>query len=150
MSLSIKRILAAVDFSETSDKAFDYAMSLARVFEAEVVALHVVHDPIVYAPTTGQEWRDEFERTIKEKLDALLNRHTCEGVEVAAVIKQGGAWLEIIEYAKAENCDMIVLGTHGHGPVQHMLMGSVAEKVVRKAKHPVLVVRPDQHHFVMP
>lgn len=150
MSLSIKRILAAVDFSETSDKAFDYAMSLARVFEAEVVALHVVHDPIVYAPTTGQEWRDEFERTIKEKLDALLNRHTCEGVEVTAVIKQGGAWLEIIEYAKAENCDMIVLGTHGHGPVQHTLMGSVAEKVVRKAKHPVLVVRPDQHHFVMP
>ena len=150
MSLRIKRILAAVDFSETSDKAFDYAMSLARVFEAEVVALHVVHDPIVYAPTTGQEWRDEFERTIKEKLDALLNRHTCEGVEVTAVIKQGGAWLEIIEYAKAENCDMIVLGTHGHGPVQHMLMGSVAEKVVRKAKHPVLVVRPDQHHFVMP
>ncbi len=150
MSLSIKRILAAVDFSETSDKAFDYAMSLARVFEAEVVALHVVHDPIVYAPTTGQEWRDEFERTIKEKLDALLNRHTCEGVEVTAVIKQGGAWLEIIEYAKAEDCNMIVLGTHGHGPVQHMLMGSVAEKVVRKAKHPVLVVRPDQHHFVMP
>lgn len=150
MSLSIKRILAAVDFSETSDKAFDYAMSLARVFEAEVVALHVVHDPIVYAPTTGQEWRDEFERTIKKKLDALLNRHTCEGVEVSSVIKQGGAWLEIIEYAKAENCDMIVLGTHGHGPVQHMLMGSVAEKVVRKAKHPVLVVRPDQHHFVMP
>lgn len=150
MSLSIKRILAAVDFSETSDKAFDYAMSLARVFEAEVVALHVVHDPIVYAPTTGQEWRDEFERTIKKKLDALLNRHTCEGVEVSSVIKQGGAWLEIIEYAKAENCDMIVLGTHGHGPVQHMLMGSVAEKVVRKAKPPVLVVRPDQHHFVMP
>lgn len=150
MSINIKRILAAVDFSETSDKAFDYAVSLARVFEAEVVALHVVHDPIVYAPTTGQEWRDEFERTIKEKLDALLNRHTCEGVEVTAVIKQGGAWLEIIEYAKSENCDMIVLGTHGHGPVQHMLMGSVAEKIVRKAKHPVLVVRPDQHHFVMP
>lgn len=150
MSLSIKRILAAVDFSETSDKAFDYAISLARVFEAEVVALHVVHDPIVYAPTTGQEWRDEYERTIRGKLDELLNRHTCEGVKVKSVLKQGGAWMEIIEYAKAENCDMIVLGTHGHGPVESMLMGSVAEKVVRKAKHPVLVVRPDQHHFVMP
>jgi nucleotide-binding universal stress UspA family protein len=150
VSLSIKRILAAVDFSETSDKAFDYAMSLARVFEAEVVALHVVHDPIVYAPTTGQEWRDSFERIIEGKLEALLNRHTCEGVNVSTVIKQGGAWLEIIEYAKANDCDLIVLGTHGHGPVNHMLMGSVAEKVVRKAKHPVLVVRPDQHHFVMP
>ncbi len=150
MSLSIKRILAAVDFSETSDKAFDYAMSLARVFESEVVALHVAHDPIVYAPTTGLEWRDEYERTIKEKLDSLINRHTCEGVSVTPVLKQGGAWLEIIEYAEAENCDMIVLGTHGHGPIEHMLMGSVAEKVVRKAKHPVLVVRPDQHHFVSP
>lgn len=150
MSLSINRILAAVDFSETSDKAFDYAVSLARVFEAEVVALHVVHDPIVYAPTTGQAWRDDYERNIQAKLDELLNRHTCEGVKVTSVLKQGGAWLEIIEYAQAKNCDMIVLGTHGHGPIEHMLMGSVAEKVVRKAKHPVLVVRPDQHHFVSP
>lgn len=150
MSITINRILAAVDFSETSDKAFDYAVSLARVFEAEVVALHIAHDPIIYAPTTSQEWRDDYERNIHEKLDELLNRHTCEGVKVTPVLKQGGAWLEIIEYAKAENCDMIVLGTHGHGPIEHMLMGSVAEKVVRKAGHPVLVVRPDQHHFVMP
>lgn len=150
MSLNIRKILAAVDFSETSDKAFDYAMSLARVFEAEVVALHVVHDPIVYAPTTGQEWRDDYERGIRERLDQMLSRHTCEGVTVTPVLKQGGAWMEIIQFAEAESCDIIVLGTHGHGPVEHMLMGSVAEKVVRKARRPVLVVRPDQHHFVRP
>lgn len=150
MSISVKRILVAVDFSETSDRAFDYALSLARVFGAEVVALHVLDDPFLYAPTTGQEWRDEFEIAAQGKLEAMLNTHACEGVAVTPVMKPGAPFLEIIQHADAEDCDLIVVGTHGHGPIKHMLLGSVAEKVVRKAKHPVLVVRPDQHQFVMP
>jgi nucleotide-binding universal stress UspA family protein len=148
MSLSIGRILAAADFSETSDKAFDYALSLAKVFEAEVVVLHVLQEPILYQAETAQKYRDAFERKMQDKLDAMLHRHTCEGVKVTTVMKPGAPFVEIIQFAQDENVDLIVLGTHGHGPVQHMLMGSVAEKVVRKAKCPVLVVRPDQHQFV--
>jgi nucleotide-binding universal stress UspA family protein len=150
MPIRVKRILTAVDFSDTSDKAFDYALSFARVFGAEVIALHVLEDPIVYAPTTGQAWRDEFERTAQERLDAVLNKHTCEGVDVRGVLAQGTPFFEIINAANSENCDLIILGSHGHGAIEHLLLGSVAEKVVRKAKRPVLVVRPDQHQFVMP
>ena len=150
MSLSVNRILAAADFSETSDKAFDYALSLAKVFEAEVVALHILQEPILYQPTTAQSYRDEFERKMQDNLDAMLQRHTCEGVNVKTAMKQGAPFVEIIQFAETEKCDMIVLGTHGHGPIHNMLLGSVAEKVVRKAKCPVLVVRPDQHQFVSP
>ena len=76
--LEIKRILVPVDFSETSDKAFDYALSLARVFEAEVIALHILQEPILYQSTTDQSYRDAFEQKMQSNLDALLNRHTCE------------------------------------------------------------------------
>lgn len=150
MSLDLKRILVAVDFSETAGKAFDYALSLARVFEAEVIALHVLEDPILYAPTTDQAYRDAFERTIHGKMEELLNRHGIEGVQVSSASKHGSPFFEIIQYAQNEHCDLIVMGTLGQGPIKHMLLGSVAEKVVRKAPCPVLVVRPDEHEFVAP
>ncbi|MBI1313313.1 universal stress protein [bacterium] len=150
MSLELKRILVPVDFSATSNKAFDYALSLARAFEAEVTALHVLEDPILYAPTTDAVYRQAFERTIQSKLEELLNRHGTEGVQVSSELRQGSPFLEIVQYAETESCDLIVMGTVGRGPIQHMLMGSVAEKVVRKAPCPVLVVRPDEHEFVSP
>ena len=150
MPLKMKRILAAVDFSETSDKAFDYALSLARVFEAEVVALCVLEDPILYAPYTDQSFRDSMESGVQKQLEALGSRHGSEGVVVKTEKIPGTPFYEIIQYAGRENCDLIVLGSHGHGPVKHLLLGSVAEKVVRKATCPVLVVRPDQHQFVQP
>ena len=150
MSLSVDRILAAVDFSETSDKALDYALSLAKVFEAELVVLHILQEPILYQAETSQSYRDAFERKMQSNLDALLHRHTCEGVNVKTAMKPGAPFVEIVEFAEAEQCDLIVLGTHGHGPIHNMLLGSVAEKVVRKAKCPVLVVRPEQHQFVSP
>ena len=150
MSLEVKKILVAVGFSETSNKAFDYALSLARVFEADVFALHVLEDPILYAPTTDESYREAYERTVQGKLDELTGRHSAEGVKVELVTRQGSPFHEVVEYAKGENCDMIVMGTLGLGPIQHMLMGSVAEKVVRTASCPVLVVRPDEHEFVAP
>ncbi|MHC4879343.1 MAG: universal stress protein [Planctomycetota bacterium] len=150
MSLNLKRILVAVDFSETSHKAFDYALSLAKAFEAEIIALHVLEDPILYAPTTDQSYRDAYERALQGKLEGLVNRHGVEGVRVTTVMKQGAPFVEIIRHAQAGRCDLIVMGTLGHGPIKHMLLGSVAEKVVRKSRCPVLVVRPDEHEFVSP
>ncbi len=150
MSLSVNRILAAADFSETSDKACDYALSLAKVFEAEVVVLHVLQEPILYQAETDQSYRDAYEQKVQESIEAMLHRHTCEGVKVKTAMRPGAPFVEIIRFAEDEKCDMIVLGTHGHGPLYKMLLGSVAEKVVRKATCPVLVVRPDQHQFVVP
>ena len=86
---------------------------------------------------------------------SLRSRVLCDGVEllhphVAVEPTRGSAFIEIICYAKEHNIDLIVLGTHGRGPIAHMLMGSVAEKIVRKAPCPVLTVRHPQHEFVMP
>lgn len=150
MSIQIRRILVAVDFSETSDHAFDYAVSLARAFEAEVLAFHNLEDPVLYAAVTDDSFRDAYERVIQGKLNKLTQRHGCEGVKAATAMRAGSAFLEIIRQAREWKADLIVMGTHGHGPVKHLLLGSVAEKVVRKAGCSVLTVRPGQHDFVMP
>lgn len=150
MSINIRRILVAVDFSEMSDHAFDYAVSLSRVFSAEILAFHVLDDPMLYTGTTDQTFRDAYERVQEGNIERLIQRHGCEGVRVDTAMKPGTAFLEIIRRAREWNADLIVIGTHGQGPLEHLLLGSVAEKVVRKAGCPVLTVRAGQHDFVMP
>lgn len=150
MSINLTRVLVAVDFSSTSDKAFDYALEFARALEADVLAVHVVEDPILYAPTTDVSYRADFEQMVQRKFDSLIEHRNCEGLSIQTMIHAGTPFYEIIQLARTEDCELIIMGTHGHGPLQHVLMGSVAEKVVRKAKCPVLVVRPDQHQFVLP
>ncbi|MHC4875540.1 MAG: universal stress protein [Planctomycetota bacterium] len=150
MTIKLNRVLVPVDFSPTSDKAFDYAVEFARVFGAEILAAHIVEDPILYAPTTDPVYRADFEQMVQQKLDSLAEHRDCEGISIRTMIQSGTPFYEIIQLAGTEDCELIVMGTHGHGPLQHVLMGSVAEKVVRKAKCPVLVVRPDQHQFVRP
>lgn len=148
--IQLKRILVPVDFSDTSKLAFDYAVALGRVFNAEVHVLHVADEPFLYAPTTAQQFRDEFEQEQQRQLDTLVGTHSAEGVDVTSVMQPGTAFYEIIQYAKQKDVDLLVIGTHGHGMIAHMLLGSVAEKVVRKAPCPVLTVRPGEHEFVMP
>ena len=80
----------------------------------------------------------------------LIDSAWAEGKLVVRATAQGTPFLEIIRYAKEKDIDMIVMGTHGRSGLVHMLMGSVAEKVVRKAPCPVLTVRPEGHKFVMP
>ena len=150
MSINLTRVLVAVDFSPTSDKAFAYAIEFARVFGAGVLVVHIVEDPILYAPTTDPSYRADFETMVQRKFDSLVEHRNCDGLSIQTMIKAGSPFYEIIQLAGTEDCELIIMGTHGHGPLQHVLMGSVAEKVVRKAKCPVLVVRPDQHQFVLP
>ena len=150
MAISLKRILVAVDFGDTSSHAFDYALSLARVFHAEVLAFHILEDPVLYAPTADSSFPDAYERVMKGNLDKLIQCHGSEGVRVETGMTSGAPFAEIVRKAREWEADLIVIGTHGHGPVNHMLLGSVAEKVVRKAGCPVLTVRRGQHDFVMP
>ncbi len=79
-----------------------------------------------------------------------LGEVALDGVETVRAIRVGHAFMEIIQYATDNAIDMIVMGTHGRGPVKHLLLGSVAERVVRKASCPVLTVRQPGHAFVMP
>jgi nucleotide-binding universal stress UspA family protein len=94
--------------------------------------------------------RDEIEKESRQRLDTLLPDAERKALRAETALLAGNPFLEIIRYAKAHNVDLIVMGTHGRGPIAHMLLGSVAEKVVRKSPCPVLTVREAQHEFVMP
>jgi nucleotide-binding universal stress UspA family protein len=94
--------------------------------------------------------RDEIEKESRQRLETLLGEGDRTKFRAEIALLAGNPFLEIIRYAKAHDVDLIVMGTHGRGPIAHMLLGSVAEKVVRKSPCPVLTVREAQHEFVMP
>ena len=96
----------------------------------------------IVVPDLLQTWEANAERQLAELDQADLKSERATSV--------GHPFVEIIRYAKANEIDLIVIGTHGRGPVKHLLLGSVAEKVVRKAPCPVLTVRQPGHTFVMP
>ncbi len=155
--ITLQRILVPTDFSEPSGNALRYAKAFSEQFKARLHVLHVIEESaFAYTWTTPEgslvmpDVRGEIETSARRQLEAVLSPeeqgkyHAC----LATVI--GSPFLEIVRYAKNENIDLIVLGTHGRGPIAHMLMGSVAEKVVRKAPCPVLTVRQEEHEFIMP
>jgi nucleotide-binding universal stress UspA family protein len=91
-----------------------------------------------------------MERQARERLEALLTPEERERHHATLALRSGSPFVEVVRYAREENVDIVVLGTHGRGAIAHMLLGSVAERVVRKAHCPVLTVRQPAHEFVMP
>jgi nucleotide-binding universal stress UspA family protein len=153
--ITLKKILVSTDFSEPSDSAVKYARAFAEQFGAEVHVLHVVEDPFLYAPTSEAyvvppHLLEEIETAARERLDNVLPPADRERLHAQLVLRHGSPFVEIVRYARDADVDLIVMGTHGRGPIAHMLLGSVAEKVVRKAPCPVLTVRHPEHEFVMP
>lgn len=141
MSL-IQRVLCPVDFSETSHKAFEFAQRLAQASGAELLLLHVFDVPATLG-LVGQEHPSD--PTLAERLDAV--RPSLAGLKVDRVLHAGPPADVICWMAQHRGCDMIVMGTHGRGGVAHLLMGSVAEHVMRSARCPVVTVRnrpPDE------
>ncbi len=150
--MKLDRILVPIDFSETAQHALDYARDLAQMFGAEVHLLHVVPDPVAQGwagEATGMVIPDLL-RTWEADSDKRLQEIEVNGVTVERVTAVGHDFVEILKYAGGNDIDMIVMGTHGRGAVKHMLLGSVAEKVVRKAPCPVLTVRHPGYEFIMP
>ena len=143
--MKIKKILCPVDFSEISVNALDYAVFLASHHHAELLLLHVVehlhefehYQILVFTP---QEISEKMEKNAYEELNKLA-KSIKNTLKVETLIRQGKAFVEIIKTAKEKDMDLIVMGSHGRTGISHMLMGSVAEKVVRKANCPVLIVR---------
>ena len=168
--IALKRVLVPTDFSEASEAAVKYGVALARAFNAKLDLLHVVvrHELDVSverqrvvgsllaemkagAAPIGLD--ESMRRVARELLGNILSRKDEEELRVECVLRAsgvGGPYVEIVRYAKDFDVDLIVMGTHGRGFVAHMLMGSVAEKVVRRAPCPVLTVRHPEHEFVMP
>lgn len=154
--IDLKRVLVATDFSEASDAAMLYGQALAKAFGASLHVLHVVEDVVAHAwmpevyIASLPDMYDEMEKGARERLAGLFDEPARQALKVEAVVRRGTPFVEIIDYARSNHIDLIVLGTHGRSAIAHMMIGSVAEKVVRKAGCPVLTVRHPEHEFVMP
>lgn len=154
--ITLQNILLATDFSEPSAAALEYAKALAKAFGARIHVLHVLEDLAAHAWTTEvyvaalPGVHDEMEKQARERLDAVFTPEERTGYNVRTELRTGSPFVEVVRYAREENIDLIIMGTHGRGPIAHMLLGSVAERVVRKASCPVLTVRQGGHEFVLP
>jgi nucleotide-binding universal stress UspA family protein len=151
----ISRIVVPIDFSEFSKKAFRYAIDFARTFSAEMVLVYVV-EPIIYPAdfSFGQVALPSMERELhergREQLDTLIEKEVPEGINARSVIRSGKPFVEIIQTAKEEGADLIIIATHGHSGIEHALFGSTAEKVVRKSFCPVLSIRSADRDLIKP
>jgi len=152
--ISMRTVLVATDFSEPSEVAVRYGRALCEAFNASLHILHVVPDSMALPWATmadGLAMADvqrQWEREARERLEVLVPEAERSPVRLTLVVRAGDPVRQITGYAGERGADLIVLGTHGRGPVAHMLMGSVAERVVRTAPCPVLTVRHPQHEFV--
>ena len=154
--IQLKRVLVPTDFSEFSRTALTYGCEFAAAFGAELHLLHVVQDVVGLVPEPGLafpppgNYMAELQASAEQALARLPGIPGMEGLNVARATRQGAPFVEIIRYARESDVDLIVLGTHGRTGLAHVLLGSVAERVVRKAPCPVLTVRPSGHEFKMP
>ena len=153
--LRIERILCPLDFSEFSAKAYDYAQSLARHYQAKLFVEHVLQPllsayPLYVFPDTAQDLFQDLRAYAEQQLQEFVNSHTRSGIEPESVVSEGVVTDQILACAEARAVDLIVMGTHGRQGFDHLLLGSVTEKVLRKARCPVLAVSKPSHDFVAP
>ncbi|MBO1224201.1 MAG: universal stress protein [Candidatus Scalindua sediminis] len=151
--ISLKKILCPIDHSDCSKEALKYAVTFAMKDEAKLYLLHVI-DIRSFDESldtmTRQMPDDETMKQLKTKLFECVPEEIRNDMQVEALVVQGIPFAEIISIAKKNKVDMIVMGTHGRTGLAHIMIGSVSEKVVRKAHCPVLTVRQSDHKFVMP
>jgi len=154
--ITIRRILHPTDFSDSSRHALTYAISFAQEYGAELYLLHVVEEvaramyfDMLQTPPLAEIMAD-IAAQANTALRELLPEE-CEGkLQVDYIVRTGAPFLEIVRCAEEIKADMIVCGTHGRTGLKHVLFGSVAERVVRKAPCPVLSVRHPEYKFEMP
>ncbi len=149
--IALKRILVPHDFSDPSGAAVTYGMALARNFGAELYFLHIGDRAQTDLETEfplGLE--GSVQDAVRERLLKIVTPHEQAQLKPQFAVRPGSPASEIVHYAKENDIDLIVMGTHGRGMVGHAVLGSVAEKVVRTAPCPVLTVRSPQHDFVRP
>ena len=154
--LHLRTLLVPTDFSESSRKAMHYALRLAQQFGSTLVLLHVI-EPVYPYPVDGLmhfpgelrdpnlERRPETEKALTRLADSTARQGD---VPVRTAMRTGRAYDEIAAAAREENADLIVISTHGYTGLKHVLLGSTAERVVRHAPCPVLVVREHEHEFI--
>lgn len=152
----LQRILVPYDFSTHSEHALCYGCELAEKFRAELHLLYIVEnlgttlaDPEMAIYPVNDFLADQ-ERHVAGKLKSIPESPWIDKLTCVRSVRTGAPFLEIIRYAQQANIDLIVMATHGRTGLKHVLLGSVAEKVVRKSGCPVLTVRHPEHDFVAP
>ncbi len=158
--VNIRKILYPTDFSKHSLVAFPFAIDLAQRYEAKLHCLHVLDTdnefflengyiaPLIIQTPLPVE---QLQKSAKEHMDVIVKEYISGAKNfVTQKVILGKPFIEIIHYCRDENIDLVVMGTHGHSALASMLLGSVAEKVVRKAPCPVLSVRHPEHRFKAP
>jgi len=142
----IKKILVPIDFSDYSKKALQYTVNFAKHFNSEICLLYVI-EPVIYPadlsmgqmviPNADVDYGEKAE----DELLALAKSEIGDLLSYKILVKTGKPFMEIIDTAKEIDSDLIIISTHGHTGVEHLLFGSTSEKVVRKAPCPVLTMR---------
>lgn len=151
--IDMKRIIVPIDFSDYSKKALRYAVEFARQFSAEIILIYVV-EPVIYPAdfSFGQvaipSMENELRERGEEQLRKLIETEARQDIPARAFVRSGKPFAEINRLAKEEDADLIIIATHGHSGIEHVLFGSTAEKVVRKAPCPVMTVRDKEKEFI--
>lgn len=151
--INLKKILVPIDFSDYSKNALKYAVPFARQFLAEIFLLYIV-EPVIYPADFGfgqigfPSIEEEMKKKGLEELEKLASSEIQDTIKWEIAVEVGKPFVEINRVAKEKNIDLIIIATHGHTGIEHVLFGSTAEKVVRKAPCPVLSIRFTEHGFV--
>jgi len=154
--IKLDRILMPTDFSTPSENAMRYAVSFAEEYDAELIVLHVISKSLYLRRAKSELSEEEIENIYVEMCEAVQKALVQfidkfrDGAKVRTLIKRGIPTVEIVDAAKTEDVDLIVMGTHGQTGIRHSLIGSVAERVVRNAHCPVFTVKPIDFKFEMP
>jgi nucleotide-binding universal stress UspA family protein len=153
--LRIERILCPIDFSEFSVTAYDYAQSLAWHYKATLFLQHVIDSLTPYYPYHAfpdayNEICRQLRASAEQQLQEFAKTHSWRGVHPQCDVQDGAATDLILGFADAQAVNLIVMGTHGLRGIDHLTLGSVTEKVLRKAPCPVLAVRKPAHVFAPP
>jgi nucleotide-binding universal stress UspA family protein len=154
--IDLHHILVPTDFSNHSHTAVKYAVALADKFGAEITLLHVVQNFALFLPDTVTAGPpilpppEQLTAAVTAALQRIIEENKLQHLTTHTEVREGTPYHEIISLAKEKDIDLIIMGTHGRGGLAHLLLGSVTEKVVRKAPCPVLTVRDPEHEFVHP
>jgi nucleotide-binding universal stress UspA family protein len=142
--LSIRQILVPIDFTDTSERAFEYAVELARKFGSAITVLHAYHIPVYGFPDgafiTGADVAAQIATAAQSRLDAFFQAHKDAGVALSVLLRDGVPWEEVNAVALEVKADLIIIGTHGRKGLARALLGSVAENIIRTTNVPVLAI----------
>lgn len=141
------KILVPIDFSEYTDDIVRHATEIARKFGSTIHLIHVIPNMDYFTPYESFMAAENM-MTVQKGVEVEVQRDLekvaagIEGIPVTKVVRTGVSFVEIVDYVKSEHIDLVIMATHGRGGLEHIIIGSVAEKVVRKSPCPVLTIRP--------